>query len=163
MNGKKIGKRNFTLIEILVVLGIIGILIGILLPAIGSSITQGKVTKVKNEAKQIAFAIEGYMQDYGNFPIIVSSETPIELTANHILLTYLGGDNPRKKNYYANSGTIPNPLNGPYWLVLDFNYDNKLAFSQTYSGVTLNQTTTPINQSVAVFAFGNKTFIKSWE
>lgn len=61
-------KQGFTLIELLVVIAILGLLLGILLPALGKTREQAKVTVVNAELRQIGFALESYFQDNKKFP-----------------------------------------------------------------------------------------------
>lgn len=55
----------FTLIEMLVVLGIIGILAGMLLPTLARAKAKGQQTKCLNNMRQLALALTLYAQDYG--------------------------------------------------------------------------------------------------
>ena len=59
---------GFTLIEVLVVIGIIGILIGLLLPAIQSARESARRTSCSNNLKQIGIAITGHQSATGAFP-----------------------------------------------------------------------------------------------
>ena len=59
---------GFTLIEMLVVIAIIGILAGILLPAMGSVTKRAKVTKAKAEMSNLEAAIKQYEAEYNRLP-----------------------------------------------------------------------------------------------
>jgi len=60
--------HGFTLIELLVVIAIIGILAGLLLPALGKAKNQARVTQAKVEIKNIEGAISKYEADYSRYP-----------------------------------------------------------------------------------------------
>jgi prepilin-type N-terminal cleavage/methylation domain-containing protein len=63
------GRRHgFTLVEMLVVIGIILLLIGILLPAINRAYVQSIRTRMTTDIQAIATALEAYRQDHGDIP-----------------------------------------------------------------------------------------------
>ncbi len=61
--------KGFTLIELLVVISIIGILAGMLLPAIVKSTIKAKVKITQVEIKNIESAITQYNTDYQRYPV----------------------------------------------------------------------------------------------
>jgi len=54
--------RAFTLVELLIVISIIGVLMGILLPAVSRAREQAKVVTVNAELRQIGLCLDMYMQ-----------------------------------------------------------------------------------------------------
>lgn len=151
MKNKNIRKSRFTLIELLVVIGIIGILTGILLPAISGSMKEGKKTKAAAKARQLAFAVEAYVSEYGSLPISGTADI-IDANAD-TYLTFLSGANARSKVFFENStGTITNPFGGGFSISMDGDYDNEItANGETVSG------------KVAVYTICDGDTVKSWE
>src|SRR5690349_12630404 len=62
-------KRAFTLVELLVVIGIIAVLIGILLPALNKARRQAKTIQCSSNMRQVASAMLMYINaNKGKFP-----------------------------------------------------------------------------------------------
>ncbi len=61
-------KTGLTIIELLIVLGIIALLVGLLLPAVGAVRKMAKETKQKAQFATIGLALEAFKNDYGDYP-----------------------------------------------------------------------------------------------
>jgi len=71
-------KRGFTLIEMLVVIGIISVLSGMLLPALKLAFEQGKSIACANNLKQIGASFAMYFNDnHGNWEAAMFSNTTL--------------------------------------------------------------------------------------
>src|ERR1700722_11988968 len=68
MNPRRRRRRGFTLIELLVVISIIGILVGLLLPAINSAREAGRRVQCQSNMKNVVLAIVNYVTTKNVFP-----------------------------------------------------------------------------------------------
>jgi len=66
--GHSPARPAFTLVELLVVITIIGILVGMLLPAVNTMRESGRATTCKNNLRQLGLAIQMYHADHGSYP-----------------------------------------------------------------------------------------------
>lgn len=64
----RFGRTGFTLIEVLIVITIIGILIGLLIPAVGIAYRSVKKSTIAMEVLTISDAVEKYKAKYGDYP-----------------------------------------------------------------------------------------------
>ena len=58
-------RRNFTLVELLVVVGIIAILAGLLTPAVIGAQQQGRITQARSDMATLSMAFKGLDSTYG--------------------------------------------------------------------------------------------------
>jgi len=84
----KIRKWKFTIIELLVVVAIIGVLMGMLLPAVTAVRQNARKTKAKSEINGIITAIKQYESTYGYFPVNGACN-PTTLANYRTLMEYL--------------------------------------------------------------------------
>src|ERR1700690_4198383 len=69
MNSRRRQRRHgFTLIELLVVISIIGILVGLLLPAVNSAREAGRRVQGQSNMRNVVLAILGYVNKQNVFP-----------------------------------------------------------------------------------------------
>lgn len=61
-------RHGFTLIEVLAVIAIIGVLVGLLLPAVQSTRERARATSCKNNLLQVHLAVEAYHSAFAVFP-----------------------------------------------------------------------------------------------
>lgn len=65
--------RGFTLVEVVVVLGLVMLLVSLVLPAVGRSMTTAKDAAALNAVRNVGAMTQMYTQTYGVYPIIKNS------------------------------------------------------------------------------------------
>lgn len=60
-------RKGFTLVELLVVIGIIALLISVLMPALNSARTAARLVQCQSNQRQVHMAVLGYVQDHAGY------------------------------------------------------------------------------------------------
>lgn len=121
MKLKSSSPHAFTLIEMLVVIGIIVILAGLLFPTFGAVKNSALKTQAANEEQQIITATKAYFTDYGKYPLTtpqsnasgdtVYSNPDKPIYFNEQIITILRGLPHGDDGKPAASGTTTYPYN----------------------------------------------------
>ena len=142
---KKKYTDGFTLLELLVVIGIIAILAGLLFPAITGALRTAQKNKAIGDCRAIETAIMQYYNEYNKWPGSGGS-------VNSIIDILIGGSsstaqNPRQSKFLTadvdSSGNLLDPWDNAYQYTCDDDYNNEV--------VALGTT---LKKSVAVWSEG---------
>jgi prepilin-type N-terminal cleavage/methylation domain-containing protein/prepilin-type processing-associated H-X9-DG protein len=120
--------KAFSLIELLVVIGLIGLLIGILLPALEKGREQAVVVKCATNLRQIGQAITLYCnENHGAYPrtIYVSGATLDK------------GTNPAATDPFSTGGPVPNDTTAAWFLLLRTQKIPPVIFTCPYTDVNV--------------------------
>ena len=157
--------KRFTLIELLVVIAIIGILAGLVFPALGTVRNNAKKSKASSECQSLKTAIIMYESEFSCWPASVSgSSDALVGSSDYIkMCKVLTGDNAKKMVFYEvgvgydESKGILDPWGRPYQVILDVDYDGKIKNTvQAVSEVNKvnNRSGQDLRTKVAVYAYG---------
>lgn len=144
-------RRGFTLIEMLVVMGVIVLLMAMLFPAIKGALQSSQRNQAQAEVNALAAAIRAYQAEYGKLPLINAWQmigannegefyTGSTSGASQTIMKILEGQdttyNPRQKVFIdpqpgSANGEFKDPWGRQYELKFDSNYTGKLEY---YSG-----------------------------
>ena len=86
MNSNQNRTRGFTLIELLVVIAIIGVLAGLLMPALQSSREKARQANCKNNLHQISVGLIMYKDDYKDLPNWLSDLYPKYISSKEVFV-----------------------------------------------------------------------------
>ena len=124
--------RSFTLVELMIVMGVIVILLAMLFPVIISSKEKARKKQALTEAHNIALAISAYRSEYGKWPnqSQAGGDTTY-FTNNYEVILRLIGNNPRGRVFLAVQATnqtdgstnMVDPWGVPYVICMNENED----------------------------------------
>lgn len=104
---RRLNRRGFTLVEILMVVAIIGILVGLIVPAVNIALTTVKRRAIALEVQAIESAVQQYKNKYGDYPPDGSSQAVWE---RHFRKIFPQIQSSEFTTLYANvnsAGTLP--------------------------------------------------------
>ena len=161
----KTSSKRFTLIELLIVIAIIGILAGLVFPALGVVRNNAKKSKASSECQSLKTAIIMYESEFSCWPAKASgsSDALVSSTDYIEMCKILTGENSKKMVFYEvgvgydDTKGILDPWGRPYQVILDVDYDGKIKNTvQAVSEVNKvnNRSGQDLRTKVAVYAYG---------
>lgn len=127
-------RRGFSLVEILVVIGIISLLVALLLPALSKVLERAKATTTLGTMQEFAKACDAYFHEFGEYPGVIpetylqtdtggndGTAPRISSTENAILALMGGYRVPSDEDYGTYPGTVYTFGSGPSAFVIKIN------------------------------------------
>jgi prepilin-type N-terminal cleavage/methylation domain-containing protein len=161
----KTSSKRFTLIELLIVIAIIGILAGLVFPALGVVRNNAKKSKASSECQSLKTAIIMYESEFSCWPAKASGSSDALVSSSDYvqMCKILTGENSKKMVFYEvgvgydeNKGIL-DPWGRPYQVILDVNFDgkidNKVQAVNSVSKVN-GRSGQDLRTKVAVYSFG---------
>lgn len=150
--------KQFTIIEMLVVLAIISLIVGMLLTGISIARESARETRAKAEMQQIKMAVTQYLSTFKDFPFSGASVTSDDNPSSTwgVMWTYLNGTANTRKQSFIKGEINTTPWGGNYTLAVDNDYTNQI------TGAGLNNST--VGDKVALWcADKDGDEINTWE
>lgn len=158
-------QQGFTLIELLVVVAIIGLLAGLIFPAVTGVLKKSKSATAQTEVKSIESALNAFFSDYGRFPKDngSSDKTYGGSSGNGDIIKALRGLdntlNPRRINYLEvaekslNGDNMINPWGSNYFIAVNTDFNN----------ILVNSVSNLSARNIAVWTYdADGNLLKSW-
>jgi len=131
---------GFTLLEVMLVIGIIAIMAGLLFPVVIGASKRAREKQAAAETRTILMAIKAYRQEYGKWPNQTqATQDTTYITNNYLVIQPLLGSNVKDKiflhlqvNTNVNpdyAGNYLDPWGIPYVICMDENEDNQMSIS----------------------------------
>jgi prepilin-type N-terminal cleavage/methylation domain-containing protein/prepilin-type processing-associated H-X9-DG protein len=143
-------RRAFTLIELLVVAAIIGVLVGLLLPAAQSAREAARRLQCVNNLKQIALATHIYVDGWGSLPIGITEQ---RLTPGGYLI------DPATGTPFISGGIFlalaPHLEQKPVYDAMNFDLNLFTAFNATVSAIGISSLWCPSDPAISASTLCN--------
>lgn len=162
-------QQGFTLIELLVVVAIIGLLAGLIFPAVTGVLKKSKSATAQTEVKSIESALNAFFSDYGRFPKDNGSADKIYGGAGEnkdVIKALRGLDNilnPRRINYLEvaekslDEDNMIDPWGNRYYIAVNTDFNSTLAINSDLLKTNLSA------RNIATWTYdADGNLLKSW-
>ena len=89
---KRTTQTGFTIVELMVVIGIVGILALLSMPTIRTAADRAEATVTANDLKKFGQAVEFYSTESGNYPATMTYSRMPEVVADYLPKAWLNGN-----------------------------------------------------------------------